>query len=69
MSKTDWKKYPMERVIMNKEKHVKFVSKVKKIKIAKSRAINLLIDLLIDGIVGYNKEGKKFEITSVVIKK
>jgi len=39
-----WQKYPMERVIMNKKKHEAFVNKCKKTGLAKSRAINLLID-------------------------
>lgn len=40
----NWQKYPMERVIMNRKKHAQFVSKCKKVKLPKSRVMNILIE-------------------------
>lgn len=51
----NWRKYPMERVIMNQEKHKKFVEKCKEVSLPKSRVINILIDKWLKGKVSLNK--------------
>lgn len=46
-----WKKYPMERVIMNQTKHEAFVAKCKEVGVKKSRVINILLDKWLSGKV------------------
>lgn len=45
----EWKKYPVERCVMKKEKNVRFRAKCKKLDIPKSRVINDLLDLWLEG--------------------
>ncbi len=47
----DWRRYPIERCVMSKEKHRRFVEYCRKVGKPKSRVINLLIDKLIAGEV------------------
>jgi hypothetical protein len=43
-----WKKYPVERCVMRKEKQERFAAKCKKLGKPKSRVINDLLDLWLD---------------------
>lgn len=55
VEKKGWQKYPMERVIMNQQKHKAFVEKCRTVGIAKSRALNLLIDKWLSGKIKIKK--------------
>ncbi len=50
----EWKKYPVERCVMTKAKNERFRKKCKKLGLAKSRVINDLLDLWLDGKVSLN---------------
>jgi hypothetical protein len=45
----DWRRYPVERCVMNPEKNRAFRAKCREIGMAKSRVINTLIDKLLTG--------------------
>lgn len=47
----DWRRYPIERCVMNTEKHRQFVEYCRKVGKAKSRVINELVDKLLAGEV------------------
>ncbi|MBC7076715.1 MAG: hypothetical protein H5T92_00140 [Synergistales bacterium] len=47
----EWKRYPVERCVMTKEKNERFRQKCRELNLPKSRVINNLIDLWLKGKV------------------